>query len=153
MRQERLAEARSHWQDAINQFEKTLEIDSENVTAHHNLQLLYTELGQPERAAEHGRLHAVYKVDDNAQGRAVRLARQKYPAANHAAEAVVKYPLQRKEAPELPAEAWLPKALPAGADSTVSALGPVDGTTTDSIGTEKSQIDNRNTDTTGGGGQ
>ena len=153
LRQERLAEARSHWQDAINQFEKTLEIDSENVTAHHNLQLLYTELGQPERAAEHGRLHAVYKVDDNAQGRAVRLARQKYPAANHAAEAVVKYPLQRKEAPELPAEAWLPKALPAGADSTVSALGPVDGTTTDSIGTEKSQIDNRNTDTTGGGGQ
>jgi hypothetical protein len=32
----------------------------------------------------------------------VRLAREKYPAANHAAEAVVIYPLQRPGAPGMP---------------------------------------------------
>ncbi len=42
-----------------------------------------------------------YKPDDNAADRAVRLAREKYPAANHAAEAVVIYPLQRPGAPRL----------------------------------------------------
>lgn len=105
-RQNRADEAIRHWEDAVAQFEKTLTIDSENVAAHYNLQLLYSELDQPEKSREHGRLHARYKVDDNAQGRAVRLARKKYPAANFAAEAVVRYPLQRKDAPGLPASAW-----------------------------------------------
>ena len=82
-------------------FEKTLVIDSEDVTAHHNLQLLYAELGNDAKSKEHERRHRRYKPDDNAQGRAVRLAREKYPAANHAAEAVVKYPLQRAGAPGL----------------------------------------------------
>ncbi len=80
---------------------RTLAIDSENVTAHHNLQLLYAELGDTEKSREHERLHLRYKPDDNAQGRAERLARERYPAANHAAEAVVKYPLQRPGAPGL----------------------------------------------------
>jgi tetratricopeptide (TPR) repeat protein len=100
-RQGRMDEARQHWQDAVVQFEKTLTIDSEDVTAHFNLQLLYAELGNEAKSAEHAKLHARYKPDDNAQGRAVRLAREKYPAANHAAEAVVKYPLQREGAPGL----------------------------------------------------
>jgi hypothetical protein len=65
------------------------------------LQLLYAELGDDEKSREHERLHLRYKLDDNAQGRAERLAREKYPAANHAAEAVVKYPLQRPGAPGL----------------------------------------------------
>ena len=89
------------WREAVEQFEKTLTIDSENVTAHYNLQLLYTELGDPQKAEHHKLLHQRYKPDDNAQGRAVRLARERYPAANHAAEAVVKYSLQREGAPGL----------------------------------------------------
>ncbi len=88
-------EAEQLWKDAIETFQKTLAIDPENVTAHHNLQLLYAELGDQENALKHERLHRRYKPDDNAQGLAVRLARQRYPAANHAAEAVVKYSLQR----------------------------------------------------------
>jgi tetratricopeptide (TPR) repeat protein len=92
-RQNLAAKADRCWRDAIDQFEKTLAIDSENVTAHHNLQLLYAEIGDDAKAAQHGVLHLRYKPDDNAQGRAVRLARERYPAANHAAEAVVKYPL------------------------------------------------------------
>lgn len=98
-------EARDLWQQAIDYFQRTLEIDSENVTAHYNLQLLYTEIGDNDKSKQHERQHSRYKVDDNAQGRAVRLAREQYPAANHAAEAVVKYSLQRKGAPGLAATA------------------------------------------------
>jgi tetratricopeptide (TPR) repeat protein len=102
-------EARKLWQEAVDTFQRTLAIDSENVAAHHNLQLLYAELGETEKSREHEQLHLRYKLDDNAQGRAERLARQKYPAANHAAEAVVKYPLQRPGAPGL--EASKPEEL------------------------------------------
>ncbi len=85
--------------EAVESFQRTLTIDSEDVTAHHNLQLLYAELGDQENALKHERLHRRYKSDDNAQGVAVRQARELYPAANHAAEAVVKYSLQRPGAP------------------------------------------------------
>jgi tetratricopeptide (TPR) repeat protein len=100
-RQGRADEARKAWQEAIAVFQRTIAIDSENVTAHHNLQLLYAELGDSERSRKHEQLHLRYKPDDNAQGRAERLARARYPAANHAAEAVVKYPLNRPGAPGL----------------------------------------------------
>ncbi|MFV2070869.1 MAG: hypothetical protein ACC645_28215, partial [Pirellulales bacterium] len=46
--------------------------------------------------------HAIYKIDDGARGQAVAAAREKYPAADHAAEAVVIYDLHRDGAPELP---------------------------------------------------
>ena len=69
--------------------------------AHYNLYRLFERLGDQELAAAHQRLHERYKADDNAQGRAIRLAREKYPAASHAAEAVVKYSLFREGAPEL----------------------------------------------------
>jgi tetratricopeptide (TPR) repeat protein len=100
-RQGKLDEARKSWQEAIDVFERTLAIDAENVTAHYNLQLLHTDLGNDVQAREHARLHKRFKPDDNAQGRAVRLARERYPAGNHAAEAVVKYPLHRPGAPGL----------------------------------------------------
>jgi tetratricopeptide (TPR) repeat protein len=100
-RQGRADEARQAWEDAIKSFQRTLELDSENVTAHYNLQLLYAELGDVEKSREHEQLHLRFKADDNAQGRAERLARERYPAANHAAEAVVKYSLQRPGAPGL----------------------------------------------------
>ncbi len=41
------------------------------MTAHFNLQLLYAELGNEAKSAEHAKKHAKYKPDDNAQGRAV----------------------------------------------------------------------------------
>jgi hypothetical protein len=87
--------------ESVLQFERTLAADSENVTAHYNLHLLFADLGEQEQAAEHLRLHTRFKPDDNAADRAVQLARQKYPAANHAAEAVVIYPLHRAGAPQL----------------------------------------------------
>jgi tetratricopeptide (TPR) repeat protein len=102
-RQERTDEAQAYWTQAVERFQKTLSLDPENVAAHYNLALLYRELENDELAEHHESLHTQYKSDDTAQGVAVGLARQKYPAANHAAEAVVKYPLQRPGAPGLPA--------------------------------------------------
>ena len=89
------------FREAVEQFQAALGVDPENVTAHYNLQLLYERLGNQELSAKHQRLHERYKPDDNAEGRAVRLAREKYPAANQAAEAVVKYSLFREGAPGL----------------------------------------------------
>ena len=60
-----------------------------------NLALIYDRLGEGERAGEHRALHARYKVDDNARDRAIALARIADPAADHAAEPVVIYDLQR----------------------------------------------------------
>jgi tetratricopeptide (TPR) repeat protein len=92
----RRREARDRFlREAVQQFERTLTIDSEDVTAHYNLQLIYGKLGEKDKQETHQRLHARYKPDDNARDRAYALARQRYPAANHAAEALVIYPLDR----------------------------------------------------------
>jgi tetratricopeptide (TPR) repeat protein len=88
--------------EAVAEFEKTLLLDSEDVMAHYNLAQLYQLLGDESRAENHRKLHARYKPDDNAQDRAINLARQKNPAANHAAERLVIYSLHRKGAPGLP---------------------------------------------------
>ncbi len=101
-------EAERYLREAAAEFEKTLAIDSENVTAHYGLELVYRRLAESAtadeqralttKAEEHRVLHARYKPDDNARDLAINKARQKYPAANHAAEAVVIYPLNRAEA-------------------------------------------------------
>ena len=98
------AERENILRDAVSQFEQTLQIDTENVTAHYNLSLLFAQLGDSEQAKKHRDLHLRYKPDDNAADQAVKLAREKYPAANHAAEAVVIYPLHRPDAPGLTAQ-------------------------------------------------
>lgn len=83
------------FREAISEFQKTLVLDPENVDAHFSLQQLYQALGDAEQAKYHRELHLAYKPDDNAKDRAVAAARQKYPAANHAAESVVVYDLHR----------------------------------------------------------
>ncbi len=83
------------FEQAEEQFLTTLVIDPENVDAHYGLNRLYTAMGKSELSLKHQQLHEKYRPDDNARDQAVRAARQKYPAANHAAEAVVIYDLQR----------------------------------------------------------
>ena len=86
-------------------FEKTLELDPENLSAHYNLGLLLgpSELNEPERAKHHQSEHRRYKPDDNSRDSAVAAARRRDPAANHASEAVVLYDLGRPGAIGLPA--------------------------------------------------
>ncbi|MEN8762333.1 MAG: multiheme c-type cytochrome [Thiogranum sp.] len=88
-------------QRAKGRFEQVLEADPENVTAHHSLALVYAELDQPETAAMHRQLHEKYRPDDHAIERAVSVHRSLNPAANHAAESVAIYDLQRPDAVEL----------------------------------------------------
>jgi tetratricopeptide (TPR) repeat protein len=45
--------------------------------------------------------HAIYRPDDNARDRTMRMYREKHPAAAAAAEAIVIYPLDRKDTPGL----------------------------------------------------
>ena len=90
---------------AVERFEKTLSIDAENVPAHYNLALIYEQLGDAKLSAEHHALHERYRVDDNARDRAVTIARRANPAADHAAQAIVIYSLQREGAPGLEASA------------------------------------------------
>lgn len=84
--------------EAQQRFDKTLQLDPENTTAHYNLGLIYNMLGDDKLATEHRRLHDYYRVDDNARDRAVNLHRSNNPAADHAAEAVVIYDLQAQHA-------------------------------------------------------
>jgi len=91
----------AYLQRAVEIFERVLELDPENLTAHYNLDLILTDLGDEARAAGHAELHARYKPDDNARDRAIAAARRQYPAANRAAEAVVIYDLRRDGAYEL----------------------------------------------------
>jgi tetratricopeptide (TPR) repeat protein len=86
---------------AVQTFEKTLALDSENLTAHYTLALIHAQLGNDAKTAFHRKEHQKYLPDFNAQDRAVSIARRANPAADHAAQATVIYPLQRPGAPEL----------------------------------------------------
>jgi tetratricopeptide (TPR) repeat protein len=86
---------------AAETFRKTLALDSENLTAHYTLALIYAQLGDETKAAHHRRQHEKYRPDDNARDRAISIARRADPAADHAAQATVIYSLQRLGAPEL----------------------------------------------------
>ena len=88
---------------AAETFQQALALDSENLTAHYTLALVYAQLGEEAKAAHHRREHEKYLPDYNAQDRAVSIARRANPAADHAAQATVIYPLQRSGAPELDA--------------------------------------------------
>jgi tetratricopeptide (TPR) repeat protein len=83
------------------QFERTLKLDQENMVAHYNLGLIHAQLGNEAAAAQHRALHEKYRPDDNARDRAIAIHRRANAAADHAAQAIVVYPLQRPGAPGL----------------------------------------------------
>ena len=87
---------------AASRFQQALIQDPENAAAHYGLAQVFARLGDAEGEGRHRRQHARYRPDDNAADRAVAVARRADPAANHAAEAVVVYDLQRPEAHGLP---------------------------------------------------
>lgn len=96
---------RSLLRDAVKRFQQVLQLDPENLTAHYNLALLYVQLDDTDQAIVHLAEHEKYRPDDNARDLAVSLERRRNKAADHAAQAIVIYPLQRAGAPELPAAA------------------------------------------------
>ncbi len=91
------AEFKTLLEDAKSQFQQVLEVDSENVAAHANLVQIFSMTGETDRQQHHHRLHSRYKPDNNAAELAIPEARRRYPAANHAAEALVIYDLHRSD--------------------------------------------------------
>ena len=85
-------------QKAIERLNATLSLDTENVTAHYNLALIYSQVGDEAKAEEHRKLHERYRPDDNARDRAIAIHRAKNKAADHAAQSIVIYNLQHGEA-------------------------------------------------------
>ena len=85
---------------AAQTLQKTLALDSENLTAHYTLALVYTQLGREREAAYHRQEHQKYLPDYNAQDRAISIARRANPAADHAAQATVIYPLRNPDKSE-----------------------------------------------------
>jgi len=81
-------------EQARDEFLKVLEEDSEHLQAHYNLSQIYRALGDEKLSGHHQQLHQRYLPDYNAQDRAVRLAREKYPLADLAADPVTIYPLR-----------------------------------------------------------
>lgn len=87
--------------EAIEALTATLTIDPENVVAHYALGQAYALRGDLSLSEKHRELHETYRIDDNARDRAIVSARRRYPAADHAAEAIVIWDLQRDGAYEL----------------------------------------------------
>ena len=91
--------AESVMRAAVTVFETALNVDSENSAAHHNLQRLYSLLGESDRASRHAQLFRRYRRDDHAWGMVAARARNRYPAANRSRGPSTIYPLIRT-APE-----------------------------------------------------
>jgi tetratricopeptide (TPR) repeat protein len=82
--------------DAISWYGHTLSIEPENSEAHYGLSQAYAQADETGLSERHRRLYQTYKVNDNARDRAIALARRMDPAADHAANPVAIYDLQRE---------------------------------------------------------
>ncbi|MCB1127818.1 MAG: tetratricopeptide repeat protein, partial [Verrucomicrobiae bacterium] len=122
------ARQREILEQARARFHQALVLDPENLAAHYNLGLIETQLGNPEPAAEHRRLHEKFRPDDNARDRAIARERRRNPAADHAAQAIVLYPLQRPGAFELPAASAVAGSTRDNASVALPAGGSEAGT-------------------------
>ncbi|MCE2883996.1 MAG: tetratricopeptide repeat protein [Planctomycetaceae bacterium] len=78
---------------------QSLDVDPEQAQTWWFVNRACEMLGDAESAQAARDQHARYKPDENARDRAVRLAREKYPWADAAAEATVLYSLMREGAP------------------------------------------------------
>lgn len=93
---------------ARKRLDQALALDPEYAPAHHQLSLIFADQGDQAAAQVHRRLHDLYRLDDNIAERAVTRHRTENPAANHAAETVAIYDLQRPQAFELTANSGHP---------------------------------------------
>ncbi len=88
----------TYLQQSLMWYKRTLKVDAENQSAHYNLALVYSELGNSEQADHHRQLHDRFRPDDYAIEKAVTRHRQNNPAADHAAAPFVIHDLNRQQA-------------------------------------------------------
>ena len=94
----RQAQRTAFLERARDMFLQALSEDPENVAAHYNLDRIFKQLGDRNRASNHFDQYQKYRPDDNARDRAVAIHRAANPAADHAADAIVIYDLERRGA-------------------------------------------------------
>src|SRR5205823_5032868 len=105
--------------EAVGEFEKTLDIDPEDLQAHYNLMLCYSGLGDEARANEHKERYLRFKADEAAQA-ITGPYRQAHPEDNNERQAIhehVSVPLgvaKAKTAPAGRAKVETREAGPAG---------------------------------------
>ena len=87
--------------EARRRLEQALSIDPEDVNAHYNLALVTEQAGDSMAAQAHRAAHEKFRVDDLAVATAVSKHRARDSAADHAAEPIAIYDLQRPDAYEL----------------------------------------------------
>ncbi|MBM4110492.1 MAG: hypothetical protein FJ254_03915 [Phycisphaerae bacterium] len=90
------AKARDLFTSARSNLDAALALDPESASAWFVLSQVATDQGETELAERARTEHERYKLDDNARDVAITAARARYPAANHAAEPIVIYDLQRQ---------------------------------------------------------
>lgn len=83
-------------------FERSLTLDPERAESHYALAQVLRMRGERAAAEAHAELHRKYRVDDNARDRAIAIARARDPAADHAADDIVIYPLDPPQGDGLP---------------------------------------------------
>lgn len=88
--------------EAVEQFETTLSIDPEDLTAHYNLMLCYNGLRQPERAQQHQGRYMRFKADESAQA-ITGPYRLKHPHDNRERQAIHEHLSVALEPPAKPA--------------------------------------------------
>jgi tetratricopeptide (TPR) repeat protein len=94
----RLAARTDLLSQARQRLDQALAVDPEYAPAHYHLSLILADLRDAAGAERHRGLHDLYRPDDNIAERAITHHRSENPAANHAAEAVAIYDLQREQA-------------------------------------------------------
>lgn len=90
-------EQQEYQQKSLNLFNEVLALNPEWADAHFGLFQLYAAMGDTEQAKYHKTLHQKHKIDDNAHDTVIAKARAKNKAADHAAEAIAIYKLDKLE--------------------------------------------------------
>ncbi|VAW34663.1 hypothetical protein MNBD_GAMMA01-953 [hydrothermal vent metagenome] len=86
-----------YYQKALRLFKHVLDLNPEWADAHFGMFQLYTAMGDEAKANQHKALHQKHKIDDNAHDTVIAKARANNKAADHAAEAIAIYELDKLE--------------------------------------------------------
>lgn len=91
------SEQQKYQQRSLELFNDVLALNPEWADAHFALSQVYAAMGDTEMYNQHKVLHNKYKTDDNSKDSVIAIARAKNEAADHAAEAIAIYKLDKIE--------------------------------------------------------
>ncbi len=83
------------YNQTLDLYNKVLELNPEWADAHFGLFQLFAAMGNSEDAEKHKALHKLHKLDDNAHDSVIAIARANNKAADHAAEDIAIYTLDK----------------------------------------------------------